>query len=652
MIVGRPIVLSNGNLHVGINDYGLVHDFYYPYVGLENHSAGPDLRHLVGIWTDGAISWLTDSDWDIHFESQVELLGGRVRAHNDRIGVIVEFDDVVDSSVDAFLRSVHIVNTRDYERDIRLFMHQAFDIGDAKSYTDTAQYLPDNDAIVHYRGRRAFVVGAKTDDGQPFDQFTVGIFGIEGKEGSYRDADDGELEGCSVEHGRVDSVIRFKFSIAAHDSTRVFYWLSAGESLRDALLVHKTVDLQGYEKRHTETAHWWKKWLEPTVRVAAKLPKHRQELFIKSAMVLKSHTDNRGAIIASTDTAMLNYWRDVYGYCWPRDGAYVLWPLIRIGYTEEPLNFFRFCREQLHPRGYLHHKYRADGALGSSWHSYVHGDITAAPIQEDETASVLFMFTQYYHVNPSDELLDEFYPSLIKPMANFMESYIDETTHLPKPSYDLWEEVFMTSTYTTATVHAALLAAAEIADIRHDDTSAVKWRSAAEHIEANAKKYLYNDERKMLRKGILRHEDGAIDYLDTLDQASFYGAYMYGLFASDSNEVRTTLEASLSTFAGGESFNGLPRYEHDNYLRKDNADPNAWYITSLWLAQYYLETNKIDSAEEILSWVEARASSTGLFSEQIDASTGEQLSVSPLAWSHAEYLATILDLTTNTDHGK
>ena len=34
--MGRPVVLSNGQLFVGLDENGLVHDFYYPYVGLEN----------------------------------------------------------------------------------------------------------------------------------------------------------------------------------------------------------------------------------------------------------------------------------------------------------------------------------------------------------------------------------------------------------------------------------------------------------------------------------------------------------------------------------------------------------------------------------------------------------------------------------------
>ena len=268
----------------------------------------------------------------------------------------------------------------------------------------------------------------------------------------------------------------------------------------------------------------------------------------------------------------------------------------------------------------------------------------APPIQEDETASVLFAFTQYYHSHPSTELLDEFYHTLIKPVSDFMCQYVDETTHLPRPTYDLWEETFITSTYTTAVVHAVLLAAAELADIRHDDTSAVKWRAAAEDMQAAATKYLFDSERKLLRKGILAHEDGEIDYYNTLDISSFYGCFMYGLFPASSQEIVSTKDAIMSIILGESStFPGLPRYENDGYLRQNGKGPNPWFICSLWLAQYHIELGNIDDAAIILRWVEERATVTYHLSEQVDKDDKRQLSVSPLVWSHAEYMATLLD---------
>ena len=187
----------------------MVHDFYYPYVGFENHSAGENMRHKVGVWIDGVLSWLdSPGDWTFSFRYPHTSLVGNIIAKNEKMGIVLEFDDFVDCKANAFIRNVHIVNLRANKRQVRLFMHQAFVIGDSRSNTDTAQYLPDNNAILHYRGRRAFIVSGSYKD-KSFDQYTVGLFGIEGKMGTYCDADDGELTTNNVEHGRVDSTIRF-----------------------------------------------------------------------------------------------------------------------------------------------------------------------------------------------------------------------------------------------------------------------------------------------------------------------------------------------------------------------------------------------------------------------------------------------------------
>lgn len=642
--MARPIVLSNGELHVGLNNFGLVHDFYYPYVGLENHSAGEHLRHRVGVWVDGQLSWLDDPGaWTFKFRYPHHALVGHIIARNEKLNILLEFDDFVDADYSAFVRNIHVINQSDQPREIRLFMHQAFVIGDSRSNTDTAQYLPDNKAILHYRGRRAFVISGE-HRGQYFDQHSIGLFGIEGREGTYRDADDGELSGGMVEHGRVDSVIRFKFKVRAQSSERVHYWVAAGKSLREALFVDKHIRHNGAVERLLTTVKWWQKWLEPTLEAAKKVEKPYQESFVRSVLLVKSQLDRRGAVIASTDSSMLNYSRDNYAYCWPRDGAFVMWPLIRIGYTDEAYRFFEFCRRGLHPAGYLMHKYRADGGLGSSWHSYVHDDVAAPPIQVDETGLTLFVFAQFYHAKNDPKLLNDFYKSMVKPMANFLSEYIDETTGLPRPSYDLWEEKFLSTTYTTATVYAGLLAAADLADNIHDEDMAVHWRAAADDIYEAAHKHLYNDERKAFYKGLIVRR-GEIEKDATLDMSSFFGAFMFGLFPADSPELEAASETYRKAFYQGENHIGLPRYENDPYRYTENAPTgNWWFITTLWMAQYYIEKGDESKAREILDWVDAHTPKSGVLSEQINPLNDAQISPSPLTWSHAEYIATLLDL--------
>lgn len=651
--MARPIVLSNGELHVGLNGYGTVHDFYYPYVGFENHSAGNNLRHRVGVWIDGDLSWIDNpnnnqNDWSFTFRYPHSALVGHILAKNERLGILLEFDDFVDAHVNAFFRNIHIVNLRNQAREVRLFMHQAFAIGDSRSNTDTVQYIPNSNAVLHYRGRRAFVVSGEYKN-KPFDQYTVGLFGIEGKEGTYRDADDGELGFNSVEHGRVDSTIRFKVKIDANSSERVHYWIAVGLSTREALNVHKQIQDDSAMSNLCRTADWWHEWLEPTYTVLDKIAPAHRNTFLQSIMIIKSQIDKHGAVIASTDTSMLNYSRDAYGYCWPRDGAYALWPLIRMGYKDEAYRFFKFIKRGLHPDGYLMHKYRADGALGSSWHSYLHDGIVTPPIQEDETALPLFIFAQYYQKNPDAGLLKEFYKDMIVPMANFMANFVDKTTGLPRPSYDLWEQTFLTSTYTTAVTYAALLAASDLATTANDQDNAVKWRLAATDIQTAAHKHLYNENRKMFYRG-LNVKDGQISKDDVIDCSSVFGTYTFGLFATNSIEITSSMDTIKQLFGINDGKLGLPRYENDGYRRvSPSITGNYWFVTSFWLAQYFIDSGDTKKALEILDWAKNHAMSTGVMSEQVDPITNEIISPAPLTWTHAEYVATLLDMIAKGD---
>lgn len=646
--MARPIVLSNGELHVGLNIYGLVHDFYFPYVGLENHAIGEGTRHRVGVWIDGKISWLDDGDWSFRFKYHHDALIGSTIATNEKMKVVLEFDDAVDSDRNVFMRNVHVVNHSDQPREIRLFMHQAFVIGDSRSNTDTVQYLPDSDAVVHYRGRRVFVISG-THHGEPFDQYSTGLFGIEGREGTWRDADDGELSMGTVEHGRVDSTMRFVLNIDGHSSDRVHYWIAAGTSLRDALSNHRNQQKDGMSARLHATAQWWHNWLEPVQRASEKLTREQRRLMSVSMMILKAHMDKRGAIIASTDSGMLNYGRDAYAYSWPRDGAYVLWPLIRLGYKEEVINYFDFCRRGLHPAGYLSHKYRADGALGSSWHTYLHPDGSVSPpIQFDETAGVLFMFAQFYVANPDEDLLREYYDSLVVPMAEFLVNSIDHATGLPKPSYDLWEEVFQTTTYTTAVCYGALQSAAGLAEVLHDDSRAVEWRSAADDIQVAAQTHLYDEDRGHFLKG-LRPVGDRYEADTAIDSSSIYGSFVYGLFPIHDRRLESAIDKWLDRFNQAE-YIGLPRYEGDMYRRVEGDRENYWIITTLWYAQYCLETGYTEMAHKILDWVADRCFESGVMSEQIIPSTLEPTSIAPLAWSHAEYVMTLLDMLSGDDY--
>jgi len=94
---------------------------------------------------------------------------------------------------------------------------------------------------------------------------------------------------------------------------------------------------------------------------------------------------------------------------------------------------------------------------------------------------------------------------------------------------------------------------------------------------------------------------------------------------------------------------GVARYENDYYhqVTQDlaQAQGNPWFICTLWLAQYRIARaatlDELRQALPLLDWARVHALPSGVMAEQVNPFTSEPLSVSPLTWSHAEYVLTV-----------
>jgi GH15 family glucan-1,4-alpha-glucosidase len=642
--MSRPIFLGNGAMLVGLDKDGFVYDFYYPYVGLENHASSRDLHHRIGVWVDGDFTWLDDGSWDISLDYSPVGLIGHMKAVCSIREITLEFHDAVDSQYNVFSRNIHVVNNSKFQKDIRVFLHQVFRISDSNR-DDTAQYMPDDHVLVHYRGRRVFVIGGEHADGTPFDQFSIGLHGIEGHEGTYKDAEDGELSSHPVEHGRVDSTIRYSIKVEPLSSSRIRYWITAASSKSTALELHNKFVGEGFYDRFQTTEQSWQDWLAIGSNQLHKIDKQFHDSTIKSLLIIKSHIDKRGSVIASGDSAMLNYARDYYSYCWPRDAAYALWPLVRLGYFHEAKMFFEFARDTLHEDGYLMHKYQPDRALGSSWHPYIVDNKSELPIQEDETAIVLFLLSEFYKTAKDEDFVRSMYKGLVQPAANFMDSYIDSDTKLPHASYDLWEQKFSTSTYTTALVYSSLVSAAALAEEFEFPDDAIRWRTVAEDIRSNAQDAFFNSKKQFFYKGFTINNKGMLEYDETIDSSSLYGAAMFGLYDINDDRVSRAIETLENTLVDKSNSGGVPRYEYDEYYAtKPNSLGNPWFVTTLWYAQILIEKGRVDKAREIVQWAMSKMLKSGALPEQIDPDSSKHISVEPLVWSQAEFINTVLDL--------
>jgi GH15 family glucan-1,4-alpha-glucosidase len=109
--MARPVMLGNGSLTVGLNQQGMVHDFYYPYVGLDNLATSRRLHHKIGVWVDDKFSWVDDGSWKIKVDFETEALVSKVHFVNTKLNIRLELSDFVDYEHNILFRKLkYLIN--------------------------------------------------------------------------------------------------------------------------------------------------------------------------------------------------------------------------------------------------------------------------------------------------------------------------------------------------------------------------------------------------------------------------------------------------------------------------------------------------------------------------------------------------------------
>ncbi len=650
--MARALVLGNGTSLVSLDTFGFVRDFHYHYVGLENHVSGN--RHRIGVMVDGNFSWINDGSWDINLGYKPETMVGYLVCKNEKLKISLVMEDIVYNETDVFLRQVDVYNHSEKQVEVKLFFHQVFWIYETKK-RNTAFWDPTHNAIVHYKGRRVFIVKGKTEDNKPIDDYTVGAYQFGGSEGTYKDAEDGDLSNNAVEHGSVDSTIRFTVQVEPKLKKRIYYWICAGKSLEECYALNKMVNDKTPEGMITSTENFWHAWLKKAQTGVGKyLTKEQKRLFDTSLFILRSHTDNRGSIIASADSEMIEYGKDDYAYMWPRDAAFIASTLDKAGFTEVTKPFFEFCKDVLHPDGYLHHRFNSDRSLGSTWHSAIAQDewlknkILQLPIQEDESAGVLVSLWQHYRSSHDLEFIESLYKPLIEKIADFLASFRNKNTGLPMPSYDLWEEKIGVSTYTCCSVYGGLIAASKFSELLGKRNHMRFYKKVAEEIKEAMIVHLYHkDIGSFVRMATVKNNEVILD--TTLDASSLFGLWYFGVLEQDNPLFISTQKKIVEKLTNPTEIGGLIRYENDGYF-KDTDLSNPWLITTMWEAlrlmhKPHVGEKDFQEVEKVFDWVLECMYPSGVLPEQINPNTRKARSATPLVWSHSVYVELVLKYT-------
>jgi GH15 family glucan-1,4-alpha-glucosidase len=631
----RHLSLGNGSMLVNLDDSLRVRDLYFPYAGQENHLLGK--AHRIGVHAEG-FSWI--EEWETDPEYREDTILGDSEAYNEIEGLRMNFRDTVECENDVFLREVEIENLRDEKREVELFFHQDFDMY-GTGMGDTCFFHPDESGLVHYKKNRYVMAEVRHEEGKCGDFKQYGIY----RDGSENDIEKGDLNSNPIAQGDVNSAISIKVEIEPESSETVYYWLNTGKDLDEVTELNDEVE-DRINDFFEQTEMCWRGFVGDKDRELEGLDEHIKEQFKRSVLVVRGQTNDNGAITAANDSENLEFNQDKYGYVWPRDAALVADVMAKAGYPDLVRPFFDFAEDKLEEEGYLMHKYNPDGSLGSSWHSWVDNEgEKRLPIQEDETALVLWALNEFEEVKGEKELLEEKWSSLVKPAADFLHRYFDEEKHLPKPSYDLWEEKHYISSFTVASVYAGLKSTAAIAEKIGEDGE--KYEERAREIKELGLENLRSDETKRYVRGI---QDG--EKLDEVSAPLFF-LERFGLVEDSDEYFENTVNAILHGLSPDTEVGGIARYRGDYYHNVtedfDKVPGNPWIICTLWAAQHKImraETEQeLEEAKEYMHWTCENSLGTGLLPEQVDPFTGEGKSVAPLTWSHTTFIETVLMYT-------
>ena len=244
----RDIPVGNGRLLVTFDHQYQIRDIYFPHVGQENHAGAGPCR--FGVYTDipgrhrSRLYWTSDEGWTVRQRYLRDTLTTSVSLDHRELRLAMYCNDVVDFHRNILVRKIKLKNLWPSERVIRVIHHQDFNMFGTK-VGDTAYFDPELRSIVHYRGKRYLMATFFSGGEQRIDEFATGTSGFHGAEGTWRDAEDGHLQGNPIAQGAVDSTMAALTPIALHTSDRgraAVNWFRPREGLMTASPLHHPSD--------------------------------------------------------------------------------------------------------------------------------------------------------------------------------------------------------------------------------------------------------------------------------------------------------------------------------------------------------------------------------------------------------------------------
>jgi GH15 family glucan-1,4-alpha-glucosidase len=576
-----------------------------------------------------------------------ETLVTDVRLVHEEMALEVRCEDAVDASEPVYFRKTTVRDLSGKPRDVRLFFHFDPSIS-GTPVGDTANYDPATSSVVMYKDDIYFLITAADEHKYGIDHWAIGTKRLGGAEGTWRDAEDGELGRNAISQGSVDATVGFNLAVEAGGERSVTSWVVCARSYQEAKQRNRRILETGPQRMLARTEAFWRLWARSDLDLSP-LPPAVRELFARSLLIIRTQVDNGGAILAANDSDVTAFGGDHYSYCWMRDAALVAYSLILTGHGELSRRFFGFAARAIEKDGYFLHKYSPTGHLASSWHPWMLGGQRVLPIQQDQTSLVVWSLRRHFEAFRDAEFIQSVYEPLVIRPAEWILEYRD-LAGLPHPSWDLWEERRGVHTFTVAATIGALRAASEFARDFGEVDRAAKYAEEAERMRGALRKHFWDGAQGRFAR-MATPENGGYALDMTADSAN-YALFAFGAFEARDPMVEAEMRRLRERLWVKTDIGGCARYEKDYFHQVEREKTelvpgNPWVICTLWHAQHAIarasNVGELREALPYLEWAAARAFESGVLAEQFHPYTGAPIGVSPLTWSHATVVTVVVE---------
>jgi glucoamylase len=342
----RDIPVGNGDLLITFDALPRP-GHLLPHVGRYNHTDGHVQR--FGVWADGRLAWIEDPSLATGAPLQGRQPRHRGPPGQRRLGLEIICHDAVDFHEPVYFRRVTV---RDLFGTVPRCppLLPLGPVHPRHARRRHRQLRPLHLLRRRLQGRLYFLFNACDEHKCGIDHWAIGTKRVGGAEGTWRDAEDGQLGRNAISQGSVDATIGFNLQVPATGRGYVTSWLACGHSYprsRPSTNASGNPGPTGSSPGPRPTGTLGRK--EPARHHPAARAGVR-DLFYRSQLVLRTQIDNGGAIIAANDSDITQFGGDHYSYCWMRDGALVAYAS-SCGQSELSRSFFRYCATASIPTG-------------------------------------------------------------------------------------------------------------------------------------------------------------------------------------------------------------------------------------------------------------------------------------------------------------